>query len=223
MLKALGALFALPLTIWQPYWIPAGSMKPTLLIGDYIAVRPLTGDVARGDVVVFRHPASGVEYVKRVAGLPGDRVQMRDGVLVLNGAPVPQEPAGDFVEPYLPQGRPGSFPACAGDPPAVGGQCRKALAVESLPGGPSYRVLNIRDGFLDDTVELTVPDGHVYVIGDNRDNALDSRLPRTVGGIGPVPLADLAGRVGFVVFSSAGRSLWNPANWRPGRYMRPVR
>ncbi|HRO16121.1 MAG TPA: signal peptidase I [Paracoccus sp. (in: a-proteobacteria)] len=229
---------------FQPFWIPSGSMKDTLLIGDFLFVNkmaygysrhscpfsicPISGrilgdDPERGDVVVFRHPTRGVDFIKRVIGLPGDTVQVRGGQLILNGEPVPTVPNGIFVEPKAPQGPQQLMPRCANEPVAEGGSCEKPRFTESLPNGTSHDVLNIVDGWmLDDTPVFTVPEGHYFFMGDNRDNSEDSRVPAIAGGLGFVPAEYLIGRADRVMFSSAGRSLLYVWTWRPDRFFKAV-
>ena len=229
---------------FQPFWIPSGSMKQNLLIGDFLFVNkmaygysqyscpfglcPISGrifgsDPARGDIAVFRHPGNGSDYIKRVIGLPGDTVQVRDGALVLNGTPVPRAPAGTFSEIYDRQGGSGQFPRCENAPVGQGGECLKSRAVETLPNGRSYPVLNITDtGAADDTPVFTVPEGHFFFMGDNRDNSLDSRMPRSVGGVGMVPFDHLIGRARHVLFSAEGRSLFFFWTWRGDRFFQRV-
>jgi signal peptidase I len=225
---------------FQPFWIPSGSMKETLLIGDFLfvnkmaygysqyscpfAICPISGRIfasepGRGDVVVFRHPVTGADFIKRVIGLPGDRVQMRDGRLWLNDEVLPQEPAGQFAQVYERQGSAGQFPRCANAPVGQGGTCLKDRSIETLPGGRTYTVLNIEDGgFGDNTPLFTVPDGHFFFIGDNRDNSVDSRVPQNAGGVGMVPFDHLIGRATMVMFSSAGRSMLAFWTWRSDRF-----
>ncbi|KPQ07974.1 MAG: signal peptidase I LepB [Rhodobacteraceae bacterium HLUCCA12] len=225
---------------FQPFWIPSGSMKETLLIGDFLFVnkmaygysrwscpfglcpfpgRLLGSEPERGDIVVFRHPVSGADYIKRVIGLPGDTVQMRDGILHLNGDPVPQEPDGAFTETYARQGSGGQYPRCENAPVGQGGDCTKSRYTETLPGGREYSVLNIEDGgFADDTPLYTVPEGHFFFMGDNRDNSVDSRAPRNIGGVGFVPFDHLIGRADRVIFSSAGASMLAFWTWRSDRF-----
>ena len=164
---------------FQPFWIPSGSMKPTLLIGDFLFVNkmaygysryscpfamcPIDGRILgrepkRGDVVVFRHPTNGTDYIKRLIGLPGDTVQVRNGILFLNGQEVPQTPDGTFVETNEPQGPMSSPPRCMNQP-APGGDCIADQLVEDLPGGPDHLILNLENGFGDNTPVFTVPAG----------------------------------------------------------------
>ncbi len=224
---------------FQPFWIPSGSMKETLLIGDFLFVnkmaygysrhscpfslcpfsgRILGSDPERGDIVVFRHPVTGADFIKRVIGLPGDRVQMQDGRLVLNGVALPQEPAGVFEEVFERQGPVGQFPRCANAPVGQGGACLKDRYRETLPSGRGYSVLNIDTSFADNTPVYTVPEGHFFFVGDNRDNSQDSRAPQSVGGVGMVPFENLIGRARHVVFSSAGRSMLYFWTWRGDRF-----
>ncbi|WBU64028.1 signal peptidase I [Paracoccus aerodenitrificans] len=229
---------------FQPFWIPSGSMKDTLLIGDFLFVNkmaygysavscpfsacPIDGrimgsDPERGDVVVFRHPTRGVDFIKRVIGLPGDRIQITNGRLIINGEPVRYEEQPDFVEIKAQQGGQRLQPRCANDPVPEGGECRKERATEILPNGVSYDVLNIMDGWVADNTEIyTVPEGHYFFMGDNRDNSEDSRFPAMTGGLGFVPGEYLIGRADRIMFSSAGRSLLFFWTWRGDRFFKAV-
>ncbi len=228
---------------FQPFWIPSGSMKDTLLIGDFLFVNkmaygysryscpfgicPISGRILasepeRGDVVVFRHPVNGSDFIKRLIGLPGDRVQVVDGVLQLNGEAVPTVPAGTFAETYEKQGPVGSYPRCENAPVPLGGQCTKSRFRETLPGGRTHDVLNIEAGFGDNTPVFTVPEGHYVFMGDNRDNSQDSRYDRAVGGVGFVPAEYLIGRADRIMFSSAGRSMFFFWTWRADRFFKGI-
>jgi len=230
--------------LFQPFWIPSESMKSTLLIGDFVFVnkmaygyskyscpfaicqfsgRIFASDPERGDVVVFRHPVNGSDFVKRLIGLPGDTVQMKDGLLYLNGAAAPQTPDGMFEEVMEPQGPMRNSPRCENDPVGEGAICQKSRAVETLPNGRSHAVLNIEpDGFADNTDVFTVPDGQYFFMGDNRDNSQDSRFGQAVGGVGFVPAENLIGRADRVIFSSAGTSMLYFWTWRSDRYFTAV-
>lgn len=229
---------------FQPFWIPSGSMKDTLLIGDFLFVnkmaygysryscpfsacpisgRLFAGEPERGDVVVFRHPVNGTDFIKRLVGLPGDTVQMREGVLYLNGEMVPQTPAGTFEEIYEKQGPLGQMPRCENGPVGQGGICTSSRATETLPGGRQHNVLNIdQNGFADNTDVFTVPAGHYFFLGDNRDNSQDSRFGQAVGGVGFVPAENLIGRADRIIFSSAGRSMLFFWTWRADRFFKSV-
>ncbi|QUS36522.1 signal peptidase I [Falsirhodobacter algicola] len=229
---------------FQPFWIPSGSMKDTLLIGDFLfvnkmaygysryscpfAICPISGRIfasepKRGDVVVFRHPVNGSDFIKRLIGLPGDTVQVRGGVLYINGTEVPQADAGTFDETLAPQGPMGSLPRCANSPVGQGGTCEKRRLRETLPNGVTHDVLDIDpNGFADNTDVYTVPEGHYFFMGDNRDNSEDSRFSQAVGGVGMVPAEYLVGRADRIMFSSAGRSLLYFWTWRPDRFFKAV-
>ncbi len=229
---------------FQPFWIPSGSMKDTLLIGDFLFVNkmaygysqhscpfsmcPFEGRIfgsepELGDVVVFRHPTEGTDFIKRVIGLPGDRVQVIEGVLHLNGAPVGMTPQPAFEELYEPQGPQRQPPRCSNAPVGAGGICEKERFTETLPNGVSHSILNIADGGrADNTPEFTVPDGHIFVMGDNRDNSVDSRFPQSVGGVGFVPMENIIGRADRIMFSSAGARMVYFWTWRADRFFRAV-
>ncbi|MEM9798485.1 MAG: signal peptidase I [Pseudomonadota bacterium] len=229
---------------FQPFWIPSGSMKDTLLIGDFLFVNkmaygysqhscplsmcPFDGRILgrepeRGDVIVFRHPVNGTDFIKRLVGVPGDTVQMRDGVLFLNGAAVQMDPIDPFTELKAPQGPQQLVPRCANDPVGIGGECIKERFAETLPDGTPHSVLNIGDTATDNTPLYTVPEGEYFFMGDNRDNSRDSRVPRQVGGVGFVPYENLIGRADRVIFSSAGSRMLFFWTWRMDRFFEEIR
>jgi len=228
---------------FQPFWIPSSSMKDTLLIGDFLFVNkmaygysrvscpfsicPISGRIfgsqpERGDVIVFRHPVNGEDYVKRLIGLPGDKIQVKNSVVFINGVEAKQQPDGLFTETYEKQGPIGGFPRCR-DGAGAGAACTKDKLIETLPNGVTHSILNIGDFRLDNTKVYTVPEGHYFFMGDNRDNSTDSRVPQTSGGVGFVPFENLIGRVDRVMFSSAGRSLFYFWTWRPDRFFKAIK
>ena len=230
--------------LFQPFWIPSESMKDTLLVGDFVFVNkmaygyskyscpfglcPISGRIfasepERGDVVVFRHPVNGSDFVKRLIGLPGDKIQMKQGVLYINGAVVPQVPAGTFEEVMEPQGPMKSRPKCSNGVVGDGAICEKQRFRETLPNGVVHDVMNIEDdGYADNTDVFTVPEGEYFFMGDNRDNSMDSRYSPAVGGVGFVPAENLIGRADRIIFSSAGSSMLYFWTWRSDRFFKAV-
>lgn len=229
---------------FQPFWIPSGSMKDTLLIGDFLFVNkmaygysrfscpfaacPISGRIfgsepELGDVVVFRHPTNNSDFIKRVMGLPGDVIQVRDGVVYINGEAATQEPTDPFIEDFASQGPMGHMPRCTNAPVGEGGTCEKDRFIETLPNGVTHSILNIDDNaFADNTQEFRVPEGHFFVMGDNRDNSQDSRFPRSIGGVGFVPYENIIGRADRVMFSSAGERMIYFWTWRADRFFRAI-
>ena len=155
---------------WRTFNIPSASMTPTLMVGDFLLADARAGyRPARGDVVVFSH--GELDYVKRIVGLPGDRIAIEGGVPVLNGAPLVQRADGETIIP---------------ETMSFGQKARRLI--ETVPGGPSYPVLQLYSGGFRTMAELTVPPGRLFMMGDNRDNSLDSRSP-----LGLIPVDDLIG------------------------------
>ena len=223
---ALLIALVLRVLLFQPFTIPSASMEPNLYEGDYIVVSKWTygyskhsipfspplfegrifgSQPERGDIVVFKLPRDNrTDYIKRVIGLPGDRVQMIGNVLHING-----EPARDVV---------------------VTGEVDTNMfgdlivtARETLPDGRSFRIQDYGPGRdLDDTPVFEVPAGHYFMMGDNRDNSVDSRVDQSMG-VGLVPAENLIGKAEIILFSwEPGASLWNPVSWftkvNPGRF-----
>ncbi len=191
--------------LFQPFSIPSGSMRPTLLEGDYLFVtkwaygysknslpfspnifsgRIWGSDPERGDVAVFKLPRDPrIDYIKRVIGLPGDRIQMRDGVLHINDVPVKREKVGQID----------NFDITEENHPVD-------VFRETLPNGVSYDTLDLTPtGLSDNTREFVVPEGHFFMMGDNRDNSTDSRFSN----VGFVPLENFVGRANAIFFSIA--------------------
>ena len=232
--------------IAKPFYIPSGSMLPSLLIGDRLIVSKfpygysylspslnvlpempgrLFGRLPdRGDIAVIKSPRDKTDYIKRVIGLPGDTVQMKDGQLWLNGAPVskvavadtviPVSANSDCVTPIDAQYRTTNAAGQA--------ECRFPTFRETLPGGRTYLTMDLGQTPQDNTEPMLVPEGTIFLMGDNRDNSEDSRFDPVIGGLGMLPLENLAGRAEFITFSLDGSTDWNPLTWftavRSGRY-----
>ncbi|HEU0221868.1 MAG TPA: signal peptidase I, partial [Paracoccaceae bacterium] len=156
--------------------------------------------------------------IKRLIGLPGDRVQMVDSVLHINGQPVGLTPTEPFVQPYTSN----DARECTNHPVGLGGPCETPRLIETLPNGVSHDVLDAGRTPADDTDEYLVPAGHYFFMGDNRDNSSDSRVANRLGGVGYVPFENLIGRADRIIFSSAGTSLLAFWTWRADRFFRAV-
>jgi signal peptidase I len=220
--------------IAEPFYVPSGSMEPTLQIGDELlamkypygySTASLPGFVTlpsservfgevpkRGDVVVFRWPGDRSQvWVKRVIGLPGDRIALRDGRVIINGTPVGLKADG-------------TGQAESED----GARTTAARYIETLPGGKQHVIFKLTPSEpLDNMAEITVPPGHLFVMGDNRDNSADSRVPLRDGGVGLLPVSDLVGRVDAVVGSwdlgMKNQPIWTwPAGLRLSRFFTAV-
>ncbi len=207
---------------FEPFNIPSGSMIPTLLVGDYLFVskysygysrhslplslplipgRILMSQPERGDVAVFKLPRdNSTDYIKRIIGLPGDKIQVRQGRLHINGKEVKRKRVEDFV-----------FTS------ENGHISRIAQFDETLPNGRIHRILEMSDAAqLDNTQVYTVPKGHFFAMGDNRDNSLDSRV---LNGVGFVPVENLVGRAEILFFSHNGGAAW----WEVWRWPGAIR
>jgi len=224
--------------IVAPFSIPSGSMLPTLYIGDYLVVakwpysysrysfpfgfpsfsgRLFEHAPHRGDVVVFRHPSEDEDLIKRVIGLPGDIVEVRGGWLILNRHPVRRDEQPPYAMPVSANSPCRVVPPATPMVAAIGNQpfCMYPAYRETLPGGPSFTVLDQVDrSAADDFGPVRVPAGHVFLMGDNRDDSLDSRFEAAEGGVGMVPIENLIGRAVFTFWSTDGSaSYWKPWTW----------
>lgn len=235
IIQALLIAFAVRMFLYQPFNIPSASMYPTLKVGDYLFVSKLSygyskysfnfglnlfgtelfkfgpipvegrfvfpAEPKRGDVAVFKLPRDNeTDYIKRVIGLPGDRVQVREGVVYINDQQVPRQRIADFV-----------------DQSGEGGGSPVPQYVETLPNGVSYNVLDrTPNGAADNTEVYTVPANHYFMMGDNRDNSLDSRYAQNAagGGVGYVPYENFVGRADIIFFSiEPDAAFWQVWKW----------
>lgn len=215
--------------IFSPFSIPSESMLPTLWNGDYLLAakwpygisshslplgldlfdgRVMAGQPERGDVVIFKHPVDGSEYIKRAIALPGDTVEMRAGQVILNGTAVPKQRIEDFVIPVS-DNTDCAWGAVQEAAPEGGQQCRYVRYRETLPNGVNYEVLDFGQTPADNYGPVIVPEGRMFVMGDNRDNSQDSRFPAAAGhGVGLVPQDNLVGRATVLMWSTDGSAQW---------------
>ena len=221
--------------VFTSFNIPSESMMPRLLVGDYLFAakwpygysryslpfdaplipgRIMADQPERGDVVIFKHPLDGSDYIKRVIGLPGDRVQVVAGIVHLNGEPLEYERVEDFVLPIPPQDRCAQARFVRRQPDGTFA-CVYPQFRETLPNGRSYNVLDLGLRPSDTTAPIVVPEGTLFLMGDNRDNSLDSRFPaEPARGIGLVPQEYLVARASFMFFSTDGSAeLLQPWTW----------
>ncbi|MGZ2412513.1 signal peptidase I [Sphingomonas sp. F9_3S_D5_B_2] len=250
MVWVLLAVLAFHSFVAKPFYIPSESMMPGLLTGDRLVVtkypygwswvspsfhifphwqgRLLGRMPKRGDIVIVTPPGTTSDYIKRVIGLPGDIVQMSDGQLTINGQRVKREWQKSSLLPIDP-----NSPCGSEHDPALynyrvqgpGGRmyCRVPVVRETLPGGRTYDTVELGRSTEDDFAPVRIPAGHLWLMGDNRDDSADSRVPEIGGGLGgPVPWENIGGRAEFITFSLDGTSVsYNPLTWlkalRPGR------
>jgi signal peptidase I len=241
ILWALGIATGLRVAAYEPFNIPSESMLPGLLIGDYLLVakypygysryslpfglplfkgRIFDAPVTRGDVAVFKWPSDNrTDYIKRIIGLPGDKIQMIKGVLHLNGAPVKRKLVTEFKVWDTPN-------STCGNPQSKLYLYRRVLASgeavcilpqyrEYLPGGRNYLTLDLQvSGPADNTGVYVVPKGYYFALGDNRDDSEDSRVSLGAGGVGFVPAENMVGRADMLFYSTDGRAdLWQVHKW----------
>jgi len=226
--------------IAKPFYIPSESMMPILLKGDRLVVSkypygwswvspsfhimpPTEGRLfgrlpKRGDIVIVTPPGQKADYIKRVIGLPGDTLEMIEGQLYLNGAPITREQRAPVMVP-IDENVPCTemeFPGAKVTAPDGEAYCRLPVYRETLPGGRSYDTIDLRyDPRVDDFARLRVPEGHLFLMGDNRDKSADSRVALEDQGLGgPVPIENIGGRAELITFSLDGSShLLNPISW----------
>jgi signal peptidase I len=256
LLWVLLAVLAFHSLVAKPFYIPSESMMPGLLTGDRLVVTkypygwswvspsfhivgPMEGRLfghlpKRGDVVIVTPPGTRTDYIKRVIGLPGDVVRMVDGQLSINGQPVRRQALAPEMIPVD-----ANSPCGSEHDPALydfrvkgpGGKmfCRVPIVRETLPGGRSYDTVELGRSPEDNFGPVTIPANHLWLMGDNRDDSADSRVPEWQGGLGgPVPWENVGGRAEFITFSLDGSTVWyNPLTWfkalRPGRAGKSLR
>jgi signal peptidase I len=250
------AVLAFHSFIAKPFYIPSESMMPVLLKGDRLVVSKypygwswvsasfhvlprmkgrLFGNLPeRGDVVIVTPPDQNTDYIKRVIGLPGDEIEMIEGQLYINGKAVRRERRPDLTVPVDANApcEPQDFPNARVKGPNGETVCRLPLFRETLPNGRTFDTIDLGYSEGDSFASLRVPDGHVFLMGDNRDRSADSRFPAgspSNGLGGPVPVENIGGRAEFITFSLDGTSQYlNPISWftalrggRAGDSLRP--
>ena len=215
--------------IFSPFNIPSESMLPTLANGDYLVAakwpygyskyslpgelpiipgRLFASEPEPGDIVIFKHPVDGTDYIKRAIAVSGDTVEMQAGQLIINGEPVAKEPVDDFAIAMSPNTSCHQY-STVEDRPNGERVCLYRQFRETLPNGASYNVLDFGDFAQDNFGPVIVPEGKVFVMGDNRDNSQDSRFEALPGrGVGMVPQELLVARASVIMWSTDGSSEW---------------
>lgn len=238
LLLMLLAVLAFHSFLAKPFYIPSQSMMPNLLVGDRLIVSKypygwswvsvsfhvlprgtwrIAGSTPEyGDIVIAVPPDRDEDYIKRVVALPGDRIAVINGQIILNGKAIPQtvEPALELpVEPNAPC-LAEDYPGLKVRKPSGKEVCEMPLLRETMPNGATYVVIDHTQQQLDNMPEITVPADHVFLMGDNRDHSADSRADTWERGLGgPVPLANIGGRAEFITFSLNGTESLNPLSW----------
>ena len=239
LLWLLIAVFAFQSFVAKPFYIPSESMLPDLLVGDRLVVTKypygwsfaspifhfvphfggrLFGHMPkRGDIVIVTPPGKKEDYIKRVIGLPGDTIELRHGVVILNGKPIARGPLHYRDLPVDDNSTcdPFQYPGAKQMGPDGRMVCHLPIVTETLPDGRSYDTIDLEpDSDGDNYGPVTVPANDVFLMGDNRDRSADSRFPLIAEGLGgPVPWEYLGGRAEFVTFSLDGSATWNPLTW----------
>jgi len=246
------AVLAFHSLVAKPFYIPSVSMMPGLLVGDRLIVSKyaygwswvsptfhivprvsgrLFGKMPeRGDVVILTPRDQSSDYIKRVIGLPGDTIELRGGQVFLNGVAVRQDVQPDLQVPIDANNpcNPQEFPGARGVDADGNAVCNLPILRETLPNGVSYNIIDLGPQYTDDVAPVQIPEGQVYLLGDNRDLSADSRVSSPLGLGGPIPWENIGGRAEFITFSLDGTTSLNPLTWfssfrsgRAGLSLRP--